>query len=445
MSAALNLVDPVIWARAIHFGACVIVAGVVQFDVFVAAPALAKTDANGRSVARLRLQLAWLGWVSLALAVISGAAWLVFTTMSMSGTTAADVLARGTLWTVLTQTTFGNDWLLRFVVACALAGLFVPFFPTQGRRPGWLRASVALLAAFLVGALAWGGHAVGATGVEGVVHPAADVLHLIAAAAWVGALVPLALLLRAAEQDAALLAGAQTATLRFSTLGIVSVATILVTGSINTWYLAGSIAALRDTDYGRLLLIKIALFLGMVTVAAVNRQRLTPQLMAPGNAASSQAATRRLRRNALIEATAGAVIILIVAALGTLPPGIHAAHEHSAYGPLPVDAAFVHIHGQQGMAEVLIEPGRVGAAHATVHLFNDDEEPLAAKDVTVTLTPPDAGGQSMQRAAVQDADGAWQVDRIELAQPGNWTVTVDAALSPARRLALAAPIVIEPK
>ena len=52
-----------------------------------------------------------------------------------------------------------------------------------------------VLAAALVGTLAFAGHAIGGEGIEGIVHPAADVLHLVAAAAWVGALVPLALLL----------------------------------------------------------------------------------------------------------------------------------------------------------------------------------------------------------------------------------------------------------
>jgi copper resistance protein D len=445
MSAALSLTDPAILARAVHFGACVMVAGVVLFDTFIATPALAKAETTSPDVARLRLRLVWLAWVSLMLAVISGAAWLVFTAMSMSGAAATDVLAQGTLWTVLTQTTFGNDWLARVVVAGALAWLFLPFPSPPGPRPAWLEAMAVLLAAFLIGSLAWAGHAIGATGIEGVVHPAADVLHLIAAAAWVGALIPLALLLQAAARDAALVPSAHTATLRFSALGIISVATLLVTGSINTWYLAGSIAALRDTDYGRLLSLKVALFFAMVTVAAINRLRLTPRLAPAGDTAAAQTAVRRLRDNALIEAAVGAAIIVIVAVLGILPPASHAAHEHPAYCALPADAAFVHIHGAQGMAEVLIEPGRVGTARATIHLLNEDEESLAAKDVTLTLTPSDGGGQSMQRSALQDADGAWQVDGIELAQPGNWTVTVDAALGGANRLMLAAPIVIDPK
>ena len=104
-------------------------------------------------------------------------------------------------------------------------------------------------------------------------------MHLVAAAAWVGTLFPLALLLAAAGHDATSVAIARIATMRFSTFGIFSVAALLITGSINTWYEAGSIPALTETDYGRLLLLKIALFLIMVAVAAFNRLHLTPRLV----------------------------------------------------------------------------------------------------------------------------------------------------------------------
>ena len=92
----------------------------------------------------------------------------------------------------------------------------------------------------------------------------------------------------------------------------------------------------------------------------------------------------------------------------------------------------------------MIEPGRVGTAHATIHLWNADFGPLEAHAVTFTLTPP-AGGKPITRTAVQDADEAWQVDGIELSQPGNWMVTVDVVLGPDNRLVLEAPIVIDPK
>jgi putative copper resistance protein D len=64
--------------------------------------------------------------------------------------------------------------------------------------------------------------------------------------------------------------------LRFSILGIISVATIVITGIVNSWAILGSVTALLGIDYGRLLLAKVGLFLAMLSLAAINRLRLTP-------------------------------------------------------------------------------------------------------------------------------------------------------------------------
>jgi len=228
----------------------------VWFIAFIGEPAFrhAKQDTGAALVVRNRL--AWIAWIGLLGAILSGVPWFVLTAESMSGQPLGQLASQGVLWTVLSQTDFGHNWLLRFVLACVLDALFVHFLSAEGMRSLWLKTVTVILAAALVGSLAWAGHAIGGRGVEGLLHPAADVLHLIAATAWAGTLVPLALLLTMTGVGADTLAAARTATVRFSTLGIVSVATILFTGIVNTWYLAGSISALVGTDYGRLLLPK---------------------------------------------------------------------------------------------------------------------------------------------------------------------------------------------
>jgi putative copper resistance protein D len=437
------LADPLIYARAVHFAATMLVAGVVMFAVFIAAPAWRGAAGNSTVAIKVRARLAVMAWISLALAAIAGAAWLVLTAAGMSGLPAAQVFGDGVLWTVLSQTTFGRAWLARFVLACALAATLPALLSSRDRKSPWLEIMAVILAAAFAGALAWSGHAAGGLGGEAVIHPAADVLHLIAAAAWVGALLPLIVLFAAAGADDGSLAMARTATTRFSILGIVSVGTLLVTGIVNTYYLAGSVAALLHTDYGRLLLIKIALFLAMVAIATVNRFRLTPQLLQQTSIAASRDALRQLRRNAAIETLAGVLVIAIVAALGTMPPAIHAAHQHPTYEAVPADAAFVHIHLEEGMADVTIRPGRTGRARATIRLWNEDFGPLEARQVSLTLTAPGAPGNPTPLPARQGRDGAWQVDDIELSQPGNWTVSVDAVLDSNKHLTLTAPIVIE--
>jgi copper resistance protein D len=315
--------DPLIFVRAVHVAATITVAGVVFFIVFIAEPAFRQVDNGVRIAAFVRPVLAWIAWIGLVVTMVSGAAWLVLVAASMADSSLSEVFSEGILWTVLLQTGFGRDWLARFVLACLLAGMFVPFLSAQGVKSVWIKVVAVALAVGVAGTLAWAGHAVGGSGIEAIVHPAADFLHLVAAAAWVGTLLPLALVLAAAGRDAASVAIARTASVRFSTFGIASVSTLLVTGSINTWYLVGSFAALTDTDYGRLLLIKVVLFFGMVAIAAVNRLHFTPRLAQVANAFTTQDALRQLRRNSLIELVIGTIIIGIVAVLGVTPHGSH--------------------------------------------------------------------------------------------------------------------------
>jgi putative copper resistance protein D len=437
-----SLADPLFYARAIHFAATMLVAGAVFFVVLVAAPAWRGAGGDGTVAIKVRTRVALIAWISLALAAISGAAWLVLTAAAMSDRPPEQVF--GVLWTVLSQTVFGRDWLFRLLLACALAATLPPLLSRRGHKSPRLEAAAAVLAAAFAGTLAWSGHAAGGLGSEAIFHPAADALHFIAAAAWVGALPPLVVLFAAAGADDASLAMARTATARFSILGIVSVGTLLATGIVNTFYLVGSVPALYGTAYGRLLVIKLALFLTMVAIAAVNRFLLTPRLLQHANIAASRDALRRLRRHAAIEALAGAIVIAIVAVLGTMAPAIHAAHAHPTYEAIPADAAFVHIHLTEAMADVTIRPGRAGRARATIRLWNEDFAPLDARQVSLTLTAPSAAGNPTPRPASQRRDGAWQVDGIALAEPGNWTVSVGVVLGPTKRLTLTAPIVIEP-
>src|SRR5260221_4123163 len=81
--------------------------------------------------------------------------------------------------------------------------------------------------------------------------------------------------------------------------------------------LVGSVRALLATDYGRLLLLKLAAF------AAVNRFYLTPQLAAGAMDGPSDHALAALRRNTFIEIALGLTIFAIVGVLGTLYPAIH--------------------------------------------------------------------------------------------------------------------------
>jgi putative copper resistance protein D len=117
--------------------------------------------------------------------------------------------------------------------------------------------------------------------------------------------------------------GGRDSAQRFSTLGIVSVATLLATGIVNAWILVGSFTALLATQYGQLLMLKIMVFALMLGFAAVNRLALTPRLAGSPESSARIEALRRLTRNSVVEIGLGFLIFAMVGMLGTLHPAIH--------------------------------------------------------------------------------------------------------------------------
>ena len=227
--------------------------------------------------------------------------------------------------------------------------------------------------------------------------------------------------------------GTISATRRFSVVGIVSVATLLASGLVNSWNLLSGPRDLVTTDYGRLIALKIGLFAAMLAIAAVNRFYLTPRL-------PERTALRALQRNSLAEIFLGVCVLLCVGILGTRAP---TAHTHAVPEGIPPGAAFVHIHAPEAMADVTIEPGRAGPAEAVIRVMREDLSRFPAKDVRLALDPPTPRSPTLERDAIEQANGAWLVNGIALSEPGIWTVRVIVSSQPGEAIVLDAPIVIE--
>lgn len=319
-------------ARLFHYAACVSLVGLFTFWCLVAWPAFARATGAHALQAQLDRRLFALAWASLLVAVVSGAAWLIIVASHMSGMPLGAVLPGGVVGVVLTQTRFGQVWLLRAALVVVLAVCLAVQARTPKRVVGWVGLLAA--AAFIV-SVAWAGHGAATEDVPfDAIHLPADILHLFAAGAWLGALLPLVLLLAAAVRDASTQAAtvARTATLRFSILGLTCVGTLIVTGVVNTWFLAGSVPALIGTLYGRLLVLKVALFGLMIAAAGVNQRRLLPCLSdAVTDDAERLRACRHVCRNASIEASLGVLVLVLVAIIGILTPGLHT----QPHWPLP--------------------------------------------------------------------------------------------------------------
>lgn len=303
--------------RAIHFAATAIVTGTLVFRTVVANPALRSEETIQKP---FQAQTQRVVWVSLAIAVISGLTWVLLLTMSLSGESLGEAVISGALRDVLNLTQFGLVSQIRLALAVGLA-ICLAFGRSAWWR--WLGLGTALA---LTASIAWTGHAASTPHGLGYVHLAADALHLSAAAAWIGGLVSLVLLLVATSRIAPLPAAvlAQDVAQRFSAMGILGVEILVLSGIINAWILVGSFRGLFVTEYGLLLILKLVIFAFMLALAVVNRVWLTPRLaLSPGN---TGAACRQLKRNSTIEIVLGHAIFAIVGLLGMLHPAIHLAN-----------------------------------------------------------------------------------------------------------------------
>jgi putative copper resistance protein D len=304
---------PLMVVRAIHFAATAVTAGSLVFRTVVAEPVLRSEQAAAKLLQTQTLRIAR---IALAITIGSAVLWLLIQAAAISGQSFNQAMTSDVLLTVVNQTQFGLVFEIRIVLAIILAGCLAYDRLPQAR---WLALAAAL---GLTAAIAWTGHAGATAGEAGILHLAVDVLHLIAAAAWLGGLVSLAQLLGEGRREPAHASFAREVTRRFSVLGIAAVGTLLLTGIVNAWILVGSITALFVTGYGQLLMLKIGLFVIMLAFAAVNRFWLTPQLVA-GQREPQPDPLRQLARNSTIEIALGLAIYAVVGVLGTLHPAIH--------------------------------------------------------------------------------------------------------------------------
>ena len=134
-------------------------------------------------------------------------------------------------------------------------------------------------------------------------------LHLLAAAFWIGALLPLRHAVGQPE-------GARLLH-RFGNVASLTVALLVVVGLIFAWLMTGSFSNLLSTAYGKTLLAKLGVVSGLMALAALNKWRFVPAL-----ASGTPAAVPHLRRSIQIEAIAVLLSLMATATLTsiTTPP-----------------------------------------------------------------------------------------------------------------------------
>jgi copper transport protein len=294
------------------------------------------------------------------------------------------------------------------------------------KRPAGAAARALACLAVLLAAAAFGASGHASTAPPRPAMAFAVAIHAGLALLWIGSLWPLVRLLGREAPDAlAILKG-------FSTVAMTGVGALLLTGSLLAVVQVGQSEALAGTTYGRILLLKLGLVAVLLSLALLHRTVMTPALER-GEATAGD----KLRRSIRLELGVGLVLLALVAGWRLTPPP--RALQAAASTPVRL-----HLHGEAGMADVQLEPGRVGENRAAIFLQTPNFEALPAHAVTLVLQPAAREVEAIERKAVPVPEGGWQADRLPLAIAGRWTLRVEILIDDFTRTTIAGEIDLRP-
>jgi uncharacterized membrane protein len=270
-----------------------------------------------------------------------------------------------------------------------------------------IAAGVTMLLHILVG------HAAGPSPLRSV-NLLVQWLHLLAVGTWIGGLVWLLAGLRGQERPEQV-----AMAVRFSKLAAPVLGLVAVTGLSRALHLAGGWQGLLDSNYGHFLDVKVALFLGLVLLGALNHYRIVPAL---------SGGVRRLdelRRNVRGEVVLAACILAVTAVLSQLPPGKFVVEQAAAKPPAPPS---LQVEGSDFATSVrvalTVSPGTTGPNAFTAKVTDyDSGEDWPATRVALRFTPrdqPNIGASTLDLKRADD--GLWRGRGSQLSIAGRWVV-----------------------
>jgi copper transport protein len=322
------------------------------------------------------------GWAAL-LALVGAALSVVVLSAELAGGSLLDGF--GELLASLELLGWSDVAVLRLLVALLFALLVA-----LPRRWGWTLWASASVAVVLVCLPAFGGHASSTAALAEWV----TALHLVAAAAWVGALVALVLTWRVDR----------TRLVRFGRLALVAAAVVIVSGVVSAVWLSGG----SDTDleiavttgWWRALAVKVAFVAAVLFFGWIHRRWIADvdQPVAP------------MRSSLRVEAVLAAAVVVASAVLVDLPP--------------PRDAAIEPFQAVRQAGEVTVRlqvvPARSGANALHLYFLALDGEPTAVDATEVMVR---SGEVAQRRVPVELLTPSHATGSVELT-PGTWTVEV---------------------
>ncbi|UZW55703.1 copper homeostasis membrane protein CopD [Sphingobium sp. JS3065] len=281
--------------------------GVPLFGLYALRP-------SERSLLPFRACLILLGLGAVALNILGFTLWIA----SMSGTS-IDTIDPDLARTILLTAPVGWAFALRLAVTL-LALALVLLVSTNNTNA---LTGIAALSSIALASLAWNGHGVATEGALAWPHLIADIVHLLAAGVWLGAIACLFYMVARPKPSLADLTVAERCLRNFGVLGSLVVALLIVTGLINGFAILGGqpLGPGIGSTYIVLMVVKLALFGLMLALAALHRFQLVPAVERATDHSNKAMTIRRIRSSMVVELAAAFLILGLVAWLGTLEPG----------------------------------------------------------------------------------------------------------------------------
>jgi putative copper export protein/methionine-rich copper-binding protein CopC len=292
-------------ARAFSFAGLLALIGAVAFRALVLTRA---PGINSEIRARMEVRAAVLGIAASMVVIISALARVFLESEMMSDMPGMHAMS-------MADMAMHTRWGLavRLEIGAAVVAFLSFALAARERRWAWLFAGASAIVLAVTPALA--GHAASSPSFTSLMI-GADFLHVLGGATWLGNLlsimlvgVPIALTLDGPGRWEAVASLVNA----FSPVALASAAIVGASGVIASWVHLEHFAALWQTAYGQVLLLKLALVVITLIIGAYNFRRVQPQLV-------HQEGSARLQRSAAIELGVGSMILLVTGFLTGISP-----------------------------------------------------------------------------------------------------------------------------
>jgi copper transport protein len=410
------------------FAAMALLLGAVAFCIAVLPSA--------RSSRRTR-RVVWGSWIALAVATVVG---ILLYGPYVAGLGFGDAFQWSVIETTLGQR-FGQVWAVRLgLLLVAAPVLFVLLRrDSEGDArevPAWWPPVALPLGVAIAATPGLAGHA--SSGDWRTAAIISDTLHVLAMSAWLGGLVMLAVVLLPGRHANEL----REVLPRWSKIAFGCVALIIATGSFQTWRQVGGLEALRTTDFGRILVVKIVLFSVLLVLAAFSREivlRLYPLPKAASGRVPVVAGgsdddgdwdpdetgdLRRLRVSVLAEFGVAVALLVATALLVNAPP----AKSDVAQG-LGTPAVGTTLDGDQVSVDITLTPGDKGRNDVHVSTLGPKGALKSVQELTITFSNAERGVKSLDVPLRDLSPGHYLSPGFDLPFDGDWQIAAKVLLS----------------